>query len=101
MQVRLQLNTLRDQLTVPATAVQRGARGSFVYKVQDDGSVSLRPVRVGASEGDWVAVQGELAAGDTLVTDGADRLRDGAKVEVIAPRSPSNGAAGGGRGRRD
>ncbi len=100
VQVRLQLNTLRDQLTVPATAVQRGARGSFVYKVQDDGSVSLRPVRVGASEGDWVAVQGELAAGDTLVTDGADRLRDGAKVEVIAPRSPGNGAAGGGRGRR-
>lgn len=101
VQVRLQLNTLRDVLTVPATAVQRGARGSFVYKVQDDGSVSLRPVRVGASEGDWVAVQGELAAGDTLVTDGADRLRDGAKVEVITPRSPGNGATGGGRGRRD
>lgn len=83
--VRLQLNTLTDALAVPTAAVQRGAPGTFVYAVADDGTVSLKRITTRATDGDWVAVQGELQPGDKVVTDGADRLREGAKVEVVVP----------------
>ena len=83
--IRLQVDALSNVLVVPASAVQRGAQGSFVYVVKEDSSVTIRRVRVGTTEGDWSSVQGELAAGERVVTDGADRLREGAKVEVIAP----------------
>ena len=83
--IKLQVNTLENALAVPSTAVQRAPRGAFVYVVKPDSSVTIRGIRVGTTEGDWVSVQGDLAAGDKVVTDGADRLREGAKVEVIAP----------------
>lgn len=82
--VRLQLDTMKDALAVPTAAVQRGAMGNFVYVVGEGGVVALRPVTTLATDGDWVAVKGELKPGEQLVTDGADRLRDGGKVEVIA-----------------
>ena len=96
--IRLQVDDLKDAVIVPASATQRGPQGTFVYVVKDDGSVTIRRVRLGATEGDWVSVQGELAAGERVVTDGADRLREGAKVEVIAPvaraAGPANAASG-------
>lgn len=96
--IRLQVDDLKDAVVVPASATQRGPQGTFVYVVKDDGSVTIRRVRLGATEGDWVSVQGELAAGERVVTDGADRLREGAKVEVIAPAAraagPANAASG-------
>ncbi|MBK6652083.1 MAG: MdtA/MuxA family multidrug efflux RND transporter periplasmic adaptor subunit [Betaproteobacteria bacterium] len=91
--VKLQVDALPQVLAVPNTAVQRGAQGSFVYVVKDDGSVNMRRVRPGASEGDWVSIQGEVSAGERVVTDGADRLREGAKVEVVTP-PPVRGGAG-------
>jgi multidrug efflux system membrane fusion protein len=81
--VRLQLDTLHGALAVPGAALLRGAQGAFVYVVRDDKSVSMRRVVPGASDGDWVAVEGELQPGETVVIDGADRLREGAKVEVV------------------
>ncbi|APW36877.1 multidrug transporter subunit MdtA [Rhodoferax koreense] len=92
--VRLQLDTLVGALTVPTAAVQRGAQGTFVYVLQDDGSVALRVVKLGATDGDATSVQGNLSEGDKVVTDGADRLRDGAKVEVITPAARGPAAAG-------
>ena len=83
--IRLQLDTLVGALTVPTAAVQRGAQGTFVYLLQPDGSVALRLVKLGATDGDAVSVEGDLAEGQQVVTDGADRLRDGAKVDVITP----------------
>jgi membrane fusion protein, multidrug efflux system len=65
--------------------VQRGAQGTFVYVIKPDSSVAVRRIRIGTTEGEWVSVQGDLAVGDKVVTDGADRLREGAKVEVIVP----------------
>ena len=93
--VKLQVNTLEAALTVPTPAIQRGAVGTFVYVVKPDNSVAVRRVRTGATEGDWVSVNGELEAGDKVVTDGADRLREGAKVEVITPPPRFGGGAGG------
>jgi multidrug efflux system membrane fusion protein len=91
--IRLQVDALSDVLVVPVSATQRGAQGTFVYAVKNDGSVTIRRVRLGTTEGDWISVQGELAAGERVVTDGADRLREGSKVEVIAP-TPQAGASG-------
>ena len=99
--IKLQVNTLEDALAVPSTAVQRAPRGAFVYVVKPDSSVTIRGIRVGTTEGDWVSVvtaPGDLAAGDKVVTDGADRLREGAKVEVIASVARPGGASPGGPG---
>ena len=82
--VRLQLDTLEDTLAVPQAAVLRGAQGFYVYVVAPDNSVSTRVIKPGAVDGEWTSVQGPLRVGENVVVDGADRLRDGAKVEVIA-----------------
>lgn len=77
--VRLQVNLLENALTVPATAVQN----NYVYLVQEDGTVTQRRIRVGVADGDRVSVQGDLPEGAQVVTDGMDRLREGARVVVI------------------
>ena len=77
--VRLQLNLVPNALTVPGTAVQN----SYVYLVQPDGTVTQRRIRVGVTDGDRVSVEGDLNDGDQVVTDGLDRLREGARVAVI------------------
>ena len=92
--IRLQLDTEQNALAVPNNAIQRGSMGTFVYLIQADSTVALRKVTTGAVDGDWVSVQGDLQPGDRLVTDGADRLRDGAKVEIIEA-SAKRGRSGG------
>lgn len=95
--VRMLVETLAGATAIPTNAIQRGAQGTFVYVVKEDNTVSMRRLRLGTTDGDWVSVQGDLAPGEKVVTDGADRLRDGAKVEVITP--PPRFGAGGGAGR--
>ncbi|WP_298210571.1 efflux RND transporter periplasmic adaptor subunit [Acidovorax sp.] len=77
--VRLQVNLLEAVLTVPATAVQN----NYVYLVQEDSTVTQRAIRVGVADGNRISIEGELREGDQVVTDGIDRLREGAKVAVI------------------
>ena len=83
--IRLLLDTLPQVVAVPVAAIQRGDKGSFVYRLDASGSVAMLPVTPGAVDGDWVAVTGAVKAGDKVVTDGVDKLRDGAKAEVIVP----------------
>ncbi|MCX7277763.1 MAG: multidrug transporter subunit MdtA, partial [Burkholderiales bacterium] len=73
--------------------------GTFVDAVKDDGTVNVRKVRMGTTDGDVVSVQGDVSVGDKVIVDGADRLRDGAKVEVIAAPS-TNTSNDTGRPRR-
>lgn len=80
--VRLLLDVARHAVVVPAAAVQRTARGSFVYVVRPDKTASTRAVTPGVADGDDVAVTQGLAAGESVVVDGVDRLRDGAVVAV-------------------
>ncbi len=82
--VRLQLDTLVDALVVPQAAVLQGSKGFYVYAVADDGTVHVRVLTPGPVSGNWMAVTGPLEPGERVVIDGVDRLRDGAKVEVIA-----------------
>jgi len=86
--IRLQLDTVKQALVVPAQAVQRGAAGTFVYVVQADNTVQVKTVQLDAVEGDWQAVKGDLQVGQQVVTDGADRLRSGSGVEVVKAPKP-------------
>jgi multidrug efflux system membrane fusion protein len=93
--VRMVIDTRKGVVTVPNAAVQRGANGTVVYVVKEDSTVSLRPVQVGPTEGQVTAIESGLQAGERVVTDGVDRIREGAKVEVTEPgasaRGPRNG----------
>ena len=86
--IRLQLDTLKNVVAVPAQAVQRGTAGTFVYVVQADNTVQVQTVQLEAVEGDWQAVKDDLKAGQQVVTDGADRLRSGSVVEVVKAPKP-------------
>jgi membrane fusion protein, multidrug efflux system len=83
---RLLLDVKRQATVVPAAAVQRGARGAFVYVVKPDRTVAVRPVTVGVADGDDVAIDAGLTVGEPVVVDGADRLRDNAAVTTQAAR---------------
>ena len=101
--VRMKLDTLRDAIVVPSAAVQRGAQGMFVYVVQADRTVALRNVKLGPLDAQRQAIAEGLAAGELVVTDGTDRLRPGAQVDVGAARpefKPPAGAAPKGAGKR-
>ena len=92
---RLQLDVRRGATLVPSVAVQRGAQGPFVYVVQPDQTVAVRPVRIGVSEGDSVAIDDGVAPGELVVVDGADALRAGRHVTMQAggTTTPAQGAA--------
>ena len=79
---RLLVDTLRDTAIVPTPAVQRGAPGTYVYVVNQDDTVSVQPIKIGPVNGDSTAVTSGLKVGQFVVIDGADRLRDKAKVTV-------------------
>jgi multidrug efflux system membrane fusion protein len=78
----LLLEVRRGATLVPAAAVQRGAQGSFVYVVKADHTAAVRPVKVGVGQGDDVSIDSGIAPGELIVVDGADRLRDGSRVDV-------------------
>ena len=79
---RLLVNTMRNTLRVPVPAVQRGEPGTFVYLINVNNTVSVRPIKVGPIDAGFQAVLSGLQAGDRVVTDGTDRLRDGAVVTL-------------------
>ena len=91
---RLLLEIKRGATLVPNAAIQRSPQGAFVYVVKADQTVAMRPVTIGVSQGDETSVGTGLTPGDPVVVDGADRLRDGAKVEVQAPGGKSPRKAG-------
>jgi multidrug efflux system membrane fusion protein len=101
--VRMLVDTREDAVTVPASAIQRGAQGLFVYVVNEDQTVSLRPVKTGVTEGTRIEVESGLKPRERVVIDGMDRLRDGMRVEIADRESAGKGGDGGkgkGKGRR-
>ncbi len=101
--VKMVVDTRKDATVIPLAAIQRGAAGNIVYVVKEDKTTTVRPVKLGPTENDNVAIESGVAAGELVVTDGVDRLREGAKVEVTAPfvpRQRGTGGPGGEGGRR-
>ena len=95
--IQLLADTQRDVPVIPTAAVQRGAPGTFVFVVGTDDTVSVRPVKLGTSQGERVSVASGLEPGERVVVDGADKLRDGAKINVrTEAANPTAPAAGGG-----
>jgi len=80
--VRMLVETLSDVTTISSAAIQRGAQGIFVYVVNEDLTVAMRPVKLGQTEGANTAVERGIKPGQLVVVDGTDRLREGAKVEL-------------------
>jgi len=91
--VRLYVKTLTHVHLVPTAAIQRNDTAAFVYVIQPDGTARSQPVTLTASEGDEAAVTG-VEPGDSLVTDGFEKLEDGSKVTVRQP-GPTTPKAGG------
>lgn len=93
--IRMVVDTKKNATIIPLAAIQRGARGIVVYVVKEDKTVSMRPVAMGAVENDNVLIESGIAPGEMVVVDGIDRLREGAKVDVIAPYVPRSGPPAG------
>ncbi|MEP6883372.1 MAG: MdtA/MuxA family multidrug efflux RND transporter periplasmic adaptor subunit [Gammaproteobacteria bacterium] len=95
--IQLLQELLHNQIVIPNAAVRRGAPNgvvsTFVYVVNPDNTVKVRPITLGVVDGERVAVTAGLAAGEIVVTEGGDRLRDDAKV-VLPNSAPKPGAAG-------
>ncbi len=85
----LLVETLKAATLVPSAAVQRGAPGTFVYVVNGERVVNLRPVKLGPTDGDRVAVESGVTSGEQVVVDGADKLKDGAKVTLASDKPAS------------
>ena len=76
------MEVLPGAVVVPVAAVQRGPKGAYVFVVQADQTVELRPVEVGPGEGDEIAIASGLVGGEVVVTDGVDKIADKTKVAV-------------------
>lgn len=82
--VHLLADTLKQAVLVPTAAIQFGTNGTFVYAMDGDNKVKVRVLKTGANNEDMTVVSEGLAAGDRVVLEGTDRLRDGSAVEVVS-----------------
>ena len=95
--VHVLLDVMHDALVIPTSSLERGSGGLFVYVVQADHTVKVQNITTGPTEGERVAVTEGLKTGDVVVTSGADRLREGSRVELPGeePQAPAKANAGG------
>jgi multidrug efflux system membrane fusion protein len=98
--IKMPVQSLAKATLMPTAAIQRGAKGSFVYQLKDNQTVTVTPVKLGANQGDTTVVLSGLSVGSQVVVEGADRLREGAKIKVIGQATPvaSNASRGASRG---
>jgi membrane fusion protein, multidrug efflux system len=89
--VHLLVDTKKNVILVPITAVLRGPQGTYVFAVDKDNTVKVKPITIAQSTGSTSGVTSGLGDGDVVVVDGQDKLRDGSKVE---PRSSPTGGGG-------
>lgn len=80
--VKLQVNTLHNAVLVPTAAVQQGSQGPYVFLLNTDNTVSIKPVVTGVVTGNDTTLSSGISSGQTVVIEGADKLSDGAKVTV-------------------
>jgi multidrug efflux system membrane fusion protein len=107
--VRLLIDVLKNAVVVPASTIQRGSQGTFLYVVKENQTAELRQVTIKTTEGNDVALASGVEAGEMVVLEGMDKIQDGARVDVQTPgqnsdvsgnrRGDGRGGRGGGRGR--
>jgi multidrug efflux system membrane fusion protein len=81
VKARLLLNTEKDAITVPAVAVQRGPKGTFVYVAAPDGTAAMRSVQIKRTEGELALIASGLRPGEQVVTEGQNQLSPGARIQ--------------------
>jgi multidrug efflux system membrane fusion protein len=93
--LRLQLRMIDGAVLVPVAAARKNSQGDYVYVLNDDRTVTLRAVTLGVQNGERIAIKSGLKAGETVITEGGDRLKDGGTVQLPgdAPPTPGAGAA--------
>jgi multidrug efflux system membrane fusion protein len=89
----LLLETQKKSTVLPTAAILRGPQGTFVYLVKPDKTVEARTVTIALTQGNTTAVASGLKPGDTVVTDGQDKLQTGSKIEARSS-APGNNARG-------
>ena len=98
--VQLLVNTMAHAVIVPAAALRHGPNGDFVWIMQADKTAHMQPVKVGPSLGEQTTIASGLAVGQNIITEGGDRLREGAAVNLPGQRPSFGGPGGQGRGGR-
>ena len=83
--VHLLLETRKDAVTAPVSAIQRGPQGTFVYLVDNNNTVQVRPVLLALTQGNTVVIASGLQPGEKVVTDGQEKLQAGSRVSPQAP----------------
>jgi membrane fusion protein, multidrug efflux system len=98
--VQINVRTIRDAVVVPVSALRQGSNGQFVFVLNDDRTVAQRPVKAGVATVDKVQIVTGLKVGERVITEGADRLRDGSRVVLPGDTPGAGGQRGAGGGRR-
>jgi multidrug efflux system membrane fusion protein len=97
--VHLLLEVKKNNIVVPAPAIQRGPQGAYVFVAKPDKTAEMRPVTIGFSQGNFVAITQGIKPGEQVVTDGQDKLQPGAHVEIRGGAAPSASPAQTGEGQ--
>ena len=94
--IQLMVRTIKDAIVVPVSALRHGNEGDYVFVLNQDRTVTQRPVKAGQATVERVQIVTGLQMGERVVTEGADRLKDGARVTLPgdAPRVPGEGGSG-------
>jgi membrane fusion protein, multidrug efflux system len=95
---RLLVRTIDNAALAPVAAIQHGAPGTSVFTIKPDNSIGVQKVQTGVTDGDRVQIVSGLKEGDTLVVDGADRLREGSKVRIVPDQGDSSANVNNGPG---
>lgn len=98
--VTIVVDTLKQAVTVPVTAIRHGAQGDFVFTLTADQTAKLQTVKLGPSDGTKTVVTSGVKAGDTVITEGADRIDDGASVNLPGQMGKGNWSGRGDRGAK-
>jgi multidrug efflux system membrane fusion protein len=85
--VKMAVENRKNVLLIPTAAIQRGVQGSFVYVVNDDQTVNVTAVKLGATQGEVTEIIAGLLLNDIVVVEGGDSLKDGAKIKVVVRQS--------------
>jgi multidrug efflux system membrane fusion protein len=98
--VRLQLGTVQGVLA-PVTAVRTGPDGDYVYVIDEDNIAHMRRVKRGLATDEQILIAQGLQAGERIVSEGGDRVKDGSPVRRADAAGPSGGASGAGHAASD
>jgi multidrug efflux system membrane fusion protein len=91
--IKMLVDVQKAATVIPTSALQRGRNGNYVYVVVNNQSVVLRQVKAGQADGESISILSGVTVGEVVVVDGADKLRDGAKVKPTTPGAAASSAA--------